>query len=380
MGEIETCDVAVVGAGPAGSTAARALAAAGLETVLFEKHRLPRPKLCGGLLTRKTIQCLQASLPAVEDGLRAAGALLNVTGEYQLCYRTTRVSRSRSAQPFWFVRRDLYDAYLAGAAGEAGARLYVAEAVVHVDHDARQLTTATGRRWRYRYILGADGAASRVRRSLNLQPSVQAQWRDNLAVALEAAVDNAAVGRFAGRPVVFFGYVNQGYGWAFPHGERTLLGLGALPGGQGRPLRELWRAFLADLRVDPDSVAPAAHPVPYGYPLAAPGGRDCLLLGDAAGLVDPLYGEGIFFAHHSGLLAAQAVLEATRSGPPAPETYVSRLRPVFEEIRRRVRRRRQLFFVLNRFGPWPVKGFLAFGKGRLLRHIHGDYARYSGGS
>jgi len=378
MAYAATHDVVIVGAGPAGATAAYLLASEGVDVLVLEKCSVPRPKLCGGLLTVKTVQMLEYLFGDVRAGLRDGGALLDVVRDYELCYRQTTLCRDRSQQPFWFVRRDLYDHFLVAAAQDAGARLSDGEKVDSVDLSDSTVHLSSGRTVRYGCLIGADGANSVTRRSLEFPSRSLARWRRNLAMAMECVVPHDRVGPYAGRPVIFFGYVNRGLCWAFPRGDRSVVGIGALPAAGSSVLVPAFRTFLGDLDIDYRDVDIKGHPVPFGYPLPVPGGAGCLLVGDSAGFVDPIYGEGVFFAHYSAALAARAVLDVLPGGTsPVPAYVASVRRTILPRLHRRRRWRDVLYGSVRAFGRWPVKAsLLLFGKDFVLRHIHADFARY----
>jgi flavin-dependent dehydrogenase len=116
-------------------------------------------------------------------------------------------------------------------------------------------------------------------------------------------------------PVLSFGYLDYGYAWLFPNRDRLVAGIGGLKRKDtGKNLARCFKTFLADFELNGrDSIKIQGHPLPFGNFLRKPVYEKILLVGDAAGLVDPLLGEGIYQAHRSGELAAQAVIENKNS-------------------------------------------------------------------
>ena len=120
-------DVVVVGGGPAGSTAAYLLGGFGHRVALLEKQRYPRDKVCGGCLSQKSVRFLDRVFSAPVPALRQEG-LIDFTGTaYALYIGSNRALAGDLAEPFYFTRRERYDAYLSRRAAEAGD-------IVHTTH------------------------------------------------------------------------------------------------------------------------------------------------------------------------------------------------------------------------------------------------------
>ena len=290
-------DVAVVGGGPAGATAARHLARAGLAVRLCESRPLPRYKTCGGGVVGRARHWLEVDLePAVESECHRAemrflddGLRFELAGERPL---VTMVMRS-----------DL-DHLLVRAAERAGAEIHSPCAVDGLEPRAGgvRLTTGAGP-CEARFVVAADGASGRIAR--------WAGWcRDSpRAAALESEiqVSPSTLERFTGRAVFDFGLVAAGYAWVFPKRDHLSIGcLSTRPGG--RPLKEHLDAYLDRLGVEPVERDDHGFVIPL-----APRAPDLvrgrvLLTGDSAGLADPITAEGISFAALSGRLAATAIV------------------------------------------------------------------------
>jgi geranylgeranyl reductase family protein len=306
-------DAIVVGAGPAGSTAARELARAGRSVLLLERERLPRHKPCGGALSPRLLRRLPFALEAslLEDTITRA-TFTFCAGE------SVEIGSDR---PMGFmVRRDAFDAALCRSAQAAGARLVEGAAAreVTVGRGAVTLATDAGT-FTGRILVGADGAAGAVARAV-----LPSRRRPTLvAVESLAPMPPEHAPRYRGRILVDFGNFPGGYAWAFPKGDHLNLGAMVLREG-GMDLKAAFHRFAAGqagLRsLDLGRVGGALIP---GYdgrlqPVAA---GPAFLVGDAAGLVDPFLGEGIYYAVRSAQLLANALAEAGEDTAAAAARY-----------------------------------------------------------
>lgn len=305
-------DVVIVGAGPAGATAARELAAGGARVCLVDRARFPRAKVCGGALSPRILQYLPRG---VERLLR------------------TRIRRAvftfRSGQPFevtsarpmgYMVCREEFDAWLVAAAEEAGACVRQGVAVRCIERiGAEFCVRAAGQQVRASWVIGADGANSLVAAQM-LPRRPPAKF-----VGLESEVP-CDVGNLQETVLVDVGRYPGGYAWAFPKGDRVNVGV-MLEYPRGRDLRGMLEGFVAKTALLPSAVAgnPRAAPVaaPRSEPVACTA-AGVLLVGDAARLADPFLGEGIYYAVRSAGLAAGALL-AARDGMDAGVRYQAAL-------------------------------------------------------
>jgi len=293
-------DVVVVGAGPAGSSAACVLASAGLDVALLDKSQFPRDKLCGGLLSQRSLCNIEHVFGARVLPVECTATAAAVFVKDALAVRVSEMT------PVHFTSRRSFDACLAGVAASRGATLMERRTVASIDFAAGHVVLNDGSTLSTSFIVGADGAASRVRKLAGV-----AMDRRGFAVGLEAEVQRADVRRDIREPEVYFGIAEWGYGWVFPKRDTVTVGIGGLAKENvdlQASFRELATTALGAMPAQPI----CGGPIPFGNFVACPGRGSTLLVGDAAGLVEPLTGEGIAFAVLSGSYAAHAIIEAAR--------------------------------------------------------------------
>jgi geranylgeranyl reductase family protein len=310
-------DVIVVGAGPAGSTTAYRLARAGARVCLLDRARFPRDKPCGGGLTLRAVRELPFAVdPVVEDRVN--------TLELGLRY-TRRWSRRAQEPLILMTQRRRLDAFLAEQAARAGAEFRDGVKVTGVDPGGA--VTIGGERLEAEVVVGADGANGITARSLGLPAHEH-------GVALEGNVEYAHVSRerFCGRAVVELGAVPGGYAWVFPKGDHVNVGVGGWE-SEGPRLRERLQELCAAFEIDEANVRELrGHRLPMrGASRRSLDGR-VLLVGDAAGLVDPLSGDGMYEAFISGRLAAEATLDLLQGRAADLEPYAQRFATTFAPL------------------------------------------------
>jgi geranylgeranyl reductase family protein len=294
-------DAVVVGGGPSGGFAAYRLAQRGAHVLLLERRKIPRPKPCGGGLTPKAYRQLDF---AIEDLVcaRPSGVWLRGHG-------VPAFPLADPSAEIWMVRRPEFDRRIVERAAAAGAEVHDDEPVRSVVPGEVAIVQTERGSYGARAVVAADGSESPIARSLGLRPK-----RDSrVVVALETEVEAEDVD-LHGRALVDFD-VPHGYAWVFPKGDIYNVGLGsfdasAFPGLRGR-LREFIDRSGLRLLAEPQVVG---HRIPIGG-VAEPLHRgNVVLVGDAAGVADGLFAEGIAYALQTGSIAADEIDRFLRGG------------------------------------------------------------------
>jgi geranylgeranyl reductase family protein len=349
-----SCDVLVIGAGPAGSAAAAALAHAGRDVLLVEARSHPRPKACA-----------EYASPRIAEELARLGLADDAWQADALPVRGMRVIRGHDAvemtyhdaggqRPAWGLDRERFDAALAAHAVASGAHLLERTALHDVHwrggQDAKGgrvtgavLRTAGGRQTvRCRWLIGADGARSRTAQRLNVELGALGRpQRLGLVAHYSGVAELADHGEM---------HVGRGYyiGLAPLAGGRLNVGMALPLDGDRQSAEERFGAAIASLPAVGERlrgsrrVTPIRGASPIAHRVRSPAGRGWMLVGDAAGFIDPFTGEGIYRALRSARAAAEALQAGLDDGAAG-----------------RYRAARQQAFAAKDALTWTIQGMLA---------------------
>ena len=311
----EQADVLIVGAGPAGCGAAFDLCRNGLSVLLVDKAEFPRVKPCAGALTIKTLKALRYDVAPVVQ---------------RICYRFKAGLRLEPPAVFpsrypiaAMTDRAEFDAFCLQHCIEEGIQFQKIPTIQSLEQNrfGWELKTAE-HTLQGRFLIGADGTNSRVRRFLRLPRLIPRGF------AIETCVSMPDSETFDMQ--MDFGAVDHGYGWIFPKRDHLNVGLFTLYNSIPKAAQQLTAYCEKRLGCSPSDPFHMAT-VPYGGrhgPLTC--GAKAMLVGDAAGLVDPLLGEGIYNAVRSGQIAADAIQDVIRHGR---NTYEKRLREITLDLK-----------------------------------------------
>jgi geranylgeranyl reductase family protein len=286
-------DVIVVGAGPAGSTAARSLAERGARVILFDRARFPRDKLCGGGLTPKATRLIPPSAVATVQRWVERVEVRSRFGSFEM---------SDSLSVVGMVERREFDLALVEAAAAAGVDVRDGTPVLsaRADRDLIEVATAGGAVVRAAALVVADGEPSRLARSVGLEsPSSRRVLALEVILPLASGID--------GDRAVLGCRVPGGYAWYFPKGDHASVGVGTARPSRYASLRTDLDLFIRALGLAHAPSKVRGHWIPLGLRRGRLASGRVLVAGDAAGAADPLFGEGIAFALATGILASRTV-------------------------------------------------------------------------
>ena len=293
----------------------------GLRVALIDKAAFPRDKLCGGGVTARAHRYAQAVFGDLPDDV------FHISRTVRLSSGHSTLGRTENAPPLYMTMRAAFDAVLRRRALDAGAMDFCGRRMADCMPEAGRVVLADGQVLTAPIVIGADGVHSAVARRL----FGRAHDPTTIGFALEAELP----GPPGSETDLDMTALPHGYGWDFPKAQGRTLGIGgiAVPEKDLRPRFEGW---LRARGIDPATVRIKGHHLPSGASHGVPGRGAVLLAGDAAGLVDPITGEGIGWAILSGQLAADSAVSVLANGSPeqALELYQHRMRPIRHELQR----------------------------------------------
>jgi geranylgeranyl reductase family protein len=346
----EGYDVIVVGAGPAGATLAYELAKRGIEVLILEKEKLPRYKACAGGVTAKAARLLEFDISDVAE---------DVIYQVSFTFDADRAYVRKQSQPLIYtVTRDAFDHLLTRRAQQLGAVLRDCERLMQVRVGASWVEVSTAENvFRSRVVVGADGAYSVVARELGME--IRAEYV--AGIESEVVVSGEKLAKWKSQIQMELGCVPGGYGWVFPKRTHLSIGVGCLA-SKARHLSRHHDRFLNSLDIGRYTILRTGrHLIPTCMKGMVVCQDKALLVGDAAGLADPLTGEGIYNAIRSAQLAAPVIEDFLLQRKAGLADYQQ---AVDERIRSELRIARTLSRLFIRFPH------LAF---RLLDHSEGAW-------
>jgi len=310
-------DVAIIGAGPAGTAAAFDLLAKGLKVLVLDKYEFPRKKACAGGVTPKAYNLFKYDISSVIK---------------REC-RTVRISSSNK-KPFfirdentlcYMTNREDLDLFSLNKVIEKGADFKVVKTIQSINetHSFVEINTL-GQTFKASYLIGADGANSRVRQLV----SKIVFYKKQFAIEADLKID---------RPDNYqmefdFSKLKNSYYWIFPKDDHVNIGIYSVDSNVRLHRKQLFE-YAGERFYSNKLEAIKGYPICTGgfnYRLNL---KRIFLVGDAAGLSEGLLGEGIFFALKSGQMAAHAILESTIDIVPAKDLYLKKLKEIQADLR-----------------------------------------------
>ncbi len=299
-------DVIIAGAGPAGAVLAYPLTQRGLSVRVIEKARMPRYKTCGGGLTFKAIQNLPFDVSPTYE-VKAAGGTM--------AYADREMIRLELERPIaWLIMRNKFDHYLVQQAVQSGAVFSDGLTVKGYETVGAGIKVHTTKgSFKSNMLVGADGVNSVISRSAGLLT------HRNVGIAIEAelAVPDSVLQEQGAYATLDFGALSYGYGWIFPKSDHLSVGVyHARPGKAANIKQDLQNYIKMNPVLNENKpISIRGHHIPLGRKRKKLNKNRVILIGDAANLVDPWLGEGIFYAIESASIAAEVITDYFENGP-----------------------------------------------------------------
>lgn len=312
--EANVVDVIVIGAGPAGSMAAYFLGQRGFKVMVFDKEVFPRHKICGGGLTTRTMHVFPFDLsPVLETSIR----------KFRFTHKYKEEFYRESPEPLMYcVMREKFDQFLINKAIEKGVEFMAGTKVLGITETFEKVLVHTSKgEFAGQFAIGADGPSSLTARTFQMT----GQIKKGMGVESEIRVPMEDLEKLKETVYVDWGTFMEGYAWMFPKGNNLSVGVGG-PASLAKYLKTYYFNFLQSIGIKSvEMLSFRTYPIPYKIgPGKVQAGR-ILLAGDAAGLTDPLTGEGIYFAAKSGLVAAETISEFLEGREEHPFNYRIRM-------------------------------------------------------
>lgn len=314
---MEIYDIAVIGSGPSGASAAFQLAKKGLKAIIIEKENLPRYKTCGGGFVFRGRRNMPFDVSkAVEREFFDVDIRFDAK---KFALNTIRKSPIIS-----MIMRDEFDYLIVQKAEELGVEVLQGEKLISLDFQSEYTTlTTTNQQIQAKFIIAADGALSATAKL--------AGWQETRmmcpALEYEIKVPDEDFERLSKSARFDIDVVPYGYGWSFPKKNHLSVGVGNFTKSNKKiNLKENYKEYLKMLGIE-TVLEEQAHGfiIPISPRKDGFVKKNVFLIGDAAGFADPLTAEGISNAIYSGKLAAEAIAESDLNLVEAEKLYNEKL-------------------------------------------------------
>lgn len=329
-------DVVIVGAGPSGVAAAHNLINNNISCILIDKQKFPRNKLCAGGITYKTFDLIKTlklhNEFDIKNSVVSEGASLYLEYEH--------IADIKAKGLTYLVDRFEFDDYLVQEYKEKGGVFREGVGVKAIDTINKIITLSNDKKIKFKYVIGADGAVGMTRKL------VDDKFRAN-GFCLQVEIDRNKFNYEGNNMSLYYGIIPQGYGWIFPKKDTLTVGFG---GNYDKKINyhKEFKTFLNKLGIEYDKKSFKGAMLPFGEYIKVPINKEknLLLVGDSAGLVDPITGEGIYFAMLSGIKASKVIINAIKTND---EKELDKYKDEISEITKNIRRGAKLKKLVYKF-------------------------------
>jgi geranylgeranyl reductase family protein len=313
MQKPEHFDVVVVGAGPAGGLLGYYLAQRNVNVLIIDKKALPRYKACGGGLTKRALSLLPLD---IDDVVEDYSLTARLSFQYRVVFHKTFKDPIIA-----MVMRDKFDHFLIKRAMETGAHFKEKTEFVSCFGSAGDLTIVTTKgNFKSKMLVGADGIHSKVGTTLKLN----IKRKHMTAIEGEVFLQNPKILRQLQHTVHFdFGAITKGYGWVFPKKNHLSIGMLSVSNNAAN-LKSHFFGYLniKGFGTQSEIHSLRGHVIPYAPSKTNRYANNRgLLVGDAAGIVDPITGEGIYYAFREAKIASDIISHALFKGDSSITRY-----------------------------------------------------------
>lgn len=312
-------DVIIIGGGPAGSIAGIELQKKGINTCIVDKYAFPREKLCGGLLTQKSIDIITQYCPEINQ----KDFVVEIARKVDFYYKEEKITSFDNGPSYYFTERKKFDTSLILHFKELGGTVienqHIRKKHIHLDDNCIDIGAA---KYSYDYIIGADGCNS------VLTERKRSKAFDGFCIEGELKKEHIKDNDFR----IYFGVANYGYGWVFPKNDFYTIGIGG--DNRDKSIKKFAEQFFINYSSKPVSNVRGAL-IPSGriFFYEKLKKNNNLVVGDAAGFIDPITGEGLFYALISGIAAAESIFEEKNSASfNCKKNYRKKVKPIKKNI------------------------------------------------
>lgn len=310
-------DVVIIGGGPAGISAGTVLQRKGYKTCIIDTQIFPREKLCAGVLTVKSVKLIHHIYKDLDFGDMNMRDIYKI----ELLYNSKVIGKFTVDNAYRVINRTEFDNELLKYYKSIGGIVFDGQKDYRIVYDKSVVVLSDGKEIPYRVLIGADGINSKVR------SYVGHSWKASV-LCFEKFIPNLSD---EDTIKIDFAGILGGYSWRIPGKDRIGVGLGEfyIRGMKKKTAR--YRRYFKSQGIKDINCIKGAF-VSYGNFVRKPIKNNVLLVGDAAGLIDAMTGEGIYFAIESGRQASLAIVDYIKRNIPL-STYTNRIEKIHKKMR-----------------------------------------------